>query len=302
MEILFGLLFWIALVGATSTYVTQGKRWWGTRGYRVRIVRRNCWIGFGAAFALLRAIYLPENEPPNLSQPSPTASVPAQEPVGGPKPTAAAAMHAPASPAPEAKAISTPLPGSSVQPTVDAEEAAEEAYDAPNALQCGAERWTVKTLSDPDAAKVNFKPVPATIGELAAMPPPKVYLSPDRRFPPVELTTYVVKARLIEYKREHDDDFHLVIADPADRSKTMIAEIAAPGCSDKGQALLGPARREFVHIFGHVSKSWSWSSPPPGADLVEVTGVGFFDFDHGQNGVAPNAIELHPVLGIRRVE
>jgi hypothetical protein len=25
--------------------------------------------------------------------------------------------------------------------------------------------------------------------------------------------------------------------------------------------------------------------------------VGFFDFWHGQNGVAPNAIELHPVLG-----
>jgi hypothetical protein len=27
-----------------------------------------------------------------------------------------------------------------------------------------------------------------------------------------------------------------------------------------------------------------------------VTGVAFFDFDHGQTGVAPNAIELHPVL------
>jgi hypothetical protein len=27
-----------------------------------------------------------------------------------------------------------------------------------------------------------------------------------------------------------------------------------------------------------------------------ITGVGFFDLKHGQNGVAPNAIELHPVL------
>ncbi len=27
-----------------------------------------------------------------------------------------------------------------------------------------------------------------------------------------------------------------------------------------------------------------------------VTGVGFFDIPHGQTGVAPNAIELHPVL------
>ena len=28
-----------------------------------------------------------------------------------------------------------------------------------------------------------------------------------------------------------------------------------------------------------------------------ITGVGFFDFKHGQTGVAPNAIELHPVVG-----
>lgn len=29
-----------------------------------------------------------------------------------------------------------------------------------------------------------------------------------------------------------------------------------------------------------------------------MTGVGFFDFQHGQTGVAPNVIELHPVLGV----
>src|SRR5258706_142329 len=31
---------------------------------------------------------------------------------------------------------------------------------------------------------------------------------------------------------------------------------------------------------------------------VRVTGVGFWDDNHGQRGVAPNAIELHPVLGL----
>jgi hypothetical protein len=30
-----------------------------------------------------------------------------------------------------------------------------------------------------------------------------------------------------------------------------------------------------------------------------VTGVAYFDFQHGQTGVAPNAIELHPVLAFR---
>ena len=31
---------------------------------------------------------------------------------------------------------------------------------------------------------------------------------------------------------------------------------------------------------------------------VDVTGVGFFDFAHGQVGLAKNCVELHPVLDI----
>ena len=30
---------------------------------------------------------------------------------------------------------------------------------------------------------------------------------------------------------------------------------------------------------------------------ARVVGVAFFDFRHGQTGVAPNAIELYPILG-----
>ena len=32
---------------------------------------------------------------------------------------------------------------------------------------------------------------------------------------------------------------------------------------------------------------------------VEVTGIGFFDRNHGQVGAAPNFVELHPVLALR---
>jgi hypothetical protein len=184
-------------------------------------------------------------------------------------------------------------------PATTEEEKRQSADDAPNELHCGAERWSVKTLSDADVAKVNFNPVPATIGELTFLPVPAA-LPANHRIAPVELTTYVVRARLIEFKRESDDDFHLVIADPNDRDRTMIAEIPAPGCSGAA-GLLAPPRREFVDLFGRVSLSWSWSRPARTVDLVEITGVGFFDFEHGQNGVAPNAIELHPVLGIRRI-
>ncbi len=32
--------------------------------------------------------------------------------------------------------------------------------------------------------------------------------------------------------------------------------------------------------------------------LATLTGVGFFDRDHGQTGRAPNIVELHPVLNV----
>jgi hypothetical protein len=32
---------------------------------------------------------------------------------------------------------------------------------------------------------------------------------------------------------------------------------------------------------------------------VVVRGIGFFDYFHGQTGMAPNDLELHPVVGLR---
>ena len=39
-------------------------------------------------------------------------------------------------------------------------------------VTCDVERWSVKTLSDVDAARVNFDSVPATVAELRAIPSP----------------------------------------------------------------------------------------------------------------------------------
>jgi hypothetical protein len=44
---ILAMLFWIDLRAVVSTYVSQGKRWWDSRGYRVRIVRRYAWGGCG---------------------------------------------------------------------------------------------------------------------------------------------------------------------------------------------------------------------------------------------------------------
>src|SRR5205807_2027272 len=52
------------------------------------------------------------------------------------------------------------------------------------------------------------------------------------------------------------------------------------------------ARAKFDAMF-NVTTSFTSTSTP-----VRITGVGMFDFPHGQTGAAPNQIELHSVLDI----
>src|SRR5205823_1833356 len=68
-----------------------------------------------------------------------------------------------------------------------------------------------------------------------------------------------------------------------------------PSCVGAGSPFLSGiqnARAEFDAKF-NVTTSFQTVSVP-----VQIIGVGMFDFLHGQTGVAPNGIELHPVLDI----
>jgi hypothetical protein len=155
---------------------------------------------------------------------------------------------------------------------------------------CGVERWAVKTGSDPGASKVDLSPVPMTVAKLIALPPPR---NPVARVAPVEDTTYQVSATLSEFKTEADSDYHLVLTSGA---KTMIAEIPSPTCVTGGplQPGIANARAEFdARLMSSMQRFLKVNVP------VTVTGVGFFDRIHGQTGVAPNGIELHPVLDIQ---
>jgi hypothetical protein len=159
--------------------------------------------------------------------------------------------------------------------------------------QCGTERWSVKTLTDPAAAQVDLAPKPATVEQLAALPVPAGFGPDAARLQP-EFQTYVVKATLGEFKEEADSDIHLVILGASGQS--MIAEIPDPGCAQgsRVQTQISQARAWFVGRFGQPSRtSWHRVNAP-----LTVTGVLFFDVPHGQTGVAPNAVELHPVIGI----
>jgi len=166
-------------------------------------------------------------------------------------------------------------------------------------VRCGVERWAVKTFTDEDTGLVDLTPRDASVLELRAFVRPANVLD-ARRAGPVELSTYRVSAVLLGWKHERDDDFHLVIADPSYPDSTMIVEIPSARCSHVCSSRLVDAmmvaRRAVEAELGSPSSTYRPLRPPR---AVTVTGIGFLDFLHGQTGVAPNGIELHPVLDIR---
>lgn len=159
---------------------------------------------------------------------------------------------------------------------------------------CGVERWSVKTGTDADVGLINLQSVTqTTIASLIALPAPS-NLPANNRVQPTETTIFQLQATLVEYKLEADSDYHLVLNDGS--GDTMIAEIPSPSCVGSSSPLLSgiqKARAEFDAQYT-VTTSFQTANAP-----VAITGVGFFDFLHGQTGVAPNGIELHPVLNIQ---
>src|SRR5207248_4126129 len=90
-----------------------------------------------------------------------------------------------------------------------------------------------------------------------------------------------------------DSDYHLVLSDNA--GNTMIAEIPSPSCVDPSSPFLDAIRRTRQELNSRFTAN---SSFQPINQPVEISGVGMFDFPHGQRGHAPNFIELHPVLSL----
>jgi hypothetical protein len=94
---------------------------------------------------------------------------------------------------------------------------------------------------------------------------------------------------------EEDEDVHLVISQPGEPASTMIVEFPECVAAPLKRAKIAAARQLFTHNCGPVTAS-SWTKLD---GSVTITGVGFWDSNHGQAGVAPNAIELHPVLNFQ---
>lgn len=164
--------------------------------------------------------------------------------------------------------------------------------------RCGVQRWSVKTGTDADAHLVDM-----TVHHLSRIATMRSWLAPDhipdgKRVAPYELEIWQLDATLTDYKIEDDpqtgdSDYHLVLKDEA--GNTMIAEIPKPTCVGQDspfRAAIERARAKFDAKFTATDSFQDAETP------VRIVGVGFFDFIHNQRGVAPNGIELHPVLDI----
>src|SRR2546427_5021533 len=151
--------------------------------------------------------------------------------------------------------------------------------------QCGVERWSVKTGTDQDASLINLSsPTASTVASLSGRPAPNP-IPDNRRAQPTETTLFVLNATLTKYVLAYDSDYHMVLTDSAGR--TMIAEIPSPGCVGPGSpfaAGIAHARAQFDAMFTATTNFQSANVP------VQITGVGFFDYLEGQDGVAPNGI------------
>jgi hypothetical protein len=116
----------------------------------------------------------------------------------------------------------------------------------------------------------------------------------------VEVTRYTVEATILRVKQEMDGDYEMVIQ--GSNGATMIAESPAPDHTFVGDS---PWLKEMAAVRKQLDEKFSMvggPAPHRGSVRARITGVGFFDLPHGQSGVAPNGIELHPVLRLELLE
>jgi hypothetical protein len=162
---------------------------------------------------------------------------------------------------------------------------------------CGKERWPVKTLQDRWAKDVVLKPdTSKTVADLIKFPaPPDLRKIDNSMRLPEEFVTYQVHAVLVGFKKESDEDYHVVLADLNNQALTMVVEVPNPGCANTAYDDKFKAVRAFIESIHTPSAKFY---RPKDRIEVTVTGVFFFDFLHGQTGVAPNGAELHPLFSM----
>ena len=163
------------------------------------------------------------------------------------------------------------------------------------AVACnGEERWPEKVMRDRAARRVNLEAQSTTVADLAALPvahPVKGH--EPRGVIEAEFRAWTVEGVVIVARRNADQDAHIAIRA---EGATLITESAHPACAYGSIVLdqIKAARRQIHAAVGGRDITRSTLARLTGK-RVRVTGIGFVDKLHGQEGIAPNGIELHPI-------
>jgi len=158
----------------------------------------------------------------------------------------------------------------------------------------GEEHWAQKVLIDKAADSIDLTILPATIKDLTSIDtklPENKYKESKPRME-IERHIYQIKHCIIsDILRENDNDLHLVIEDG--HGNHMIAEVPDELCADaKKSDWSGNFEEVRITVLKYANNYRHF--------LFTVTGVLFVDKSHGQTGVAPNSIELHPIIDIKK--
>lgn len=166
-------------------------------------------------------------------------------------------------------------------------------------VTCGHERWDVKTLTDADAANVEFDNVrKLSVTRLGMLKRPdglrQGRTRKERRVYKVEVILDSLPDRKLGFKIEkRDSDIHLAVRDK--NGATIIAEFPDWGCTEGAEvrSRMQSAREALVKACGGKPATGKFREL---RGTATITAVLFFDFFHHQRGVSTNVAELHPVL------
>jgi len=148
---------------------------------------------------------------------------------------------------------------------------------------CGVDRWPVKVWADKQASLVDTVPVAATVQTLASLPVPELVYPENGRMRPHEFRTYRVRAVVERITVEDDGDWHLVLSAPGTPGLKLIAELPSPECATS------------VALANRFRAARDSLRRVPRRGVVDIAGIGFWDYIHNQRNGARNGFELHPV-------
>jgi hypothetical protein len=162
-------------------------------------------------------------------------------------------------------------------------------------VACSSENAGLKTFSDPERNLVRLRAKPTTVATLNGLRSPRP--TPTTRTTGFQRRVWQVRAQIVEYRLEQDGDVALVLYDG--KRSYVTAAMPGSGClsaKTRVREAIEGARALFEGLCGPARPSWR----PLGA-VVQIEGVGYWDFPRRQTGHARNYAELHPVTKVRLV-